>query len=239
MIYFAGAAEMKLVVSADGLSLQPDGYLYNTANAVRQKADPRVSILTKLSNDGPGRLLLEALVHDRIVFDPELLSLDLPSLLVAEDRLGRTSRYDSHCAQTAVSSEELLASLQNNSDVDTVVLAGTALYYQPLFSSLLDAVTFLNPRPFIVIDPAIDSYPHPDEGRLMRQFSQAAQNADCIVLRDGEAERLGTSPESAAPLVYLAARDGVSVYRDGKACDSFAGGIEDIYGRIIRKEHQS
>ena len=177
MIYFAGAAEMKLVVSADGLSLQPDGYLYNTANAVRQKADPRVSILTKLSNDGPGRLLLEALVHDRIVFDPELLSLDLPSLLVAEDRLGRTSRYDSHCAQTAVSSEELLASLQNNSDVDTVVLAGTALYYQPLFSSLLDAVTFLNPRPFIVIDPAIDSYPHPDEGRLMRQFSQAAQNA--------------------------------------------------------------
>ena len=81
MIYLAGVLECHLVIDSGSVSLAPGGVLYDTAVMVRRSVDPRVSVFSRLANDGPGRILLEALVRERIVFDPNLVCESLPSYL--------------------------------------------------------------------------------------------------------------------------------------------------------------
>ena len=152
MIYLAGVLECHLVIDSGSVSLAPGGVLYDTAVMVRRSVDPRVSVFSRLANDGPGRILLEALVRERIVFDPNLVCESLPSYLVVEDREGRSVTYSGSTSQVCAQSGEMSNALAGNSDVDIVSVLGGGLYYQPLFSSILDSVTFLPQKPYLVLD---------------------------------------------------------------------------------------
>ena len=85
MIYLAGVLECHLVIDSGSVSMAQVGVIYETAVMVRRSVDPRVSVFSRLANDGPGRILLEALVRERILFDTNLVCESLPSYLVLED----------------------------------------------------------------------------------------------------------------------------------------------------------
>ena len=186
MLYFAGIVEARLAVEGSDTKLSAGGYVYDIATQIKKEVDPRVSIVCRFANDGPGRIILESLVHERIIFDPSLVSSTYPSFLEVEDSASRNTVYSSSTAPVTVSSEEIVASLCEVSDLEFLVLCGNALYWQPLFSSLLDAATFVSPRPVLVVDSALFSYSHSEDARLKKQILQAAECADYLLLDEGE-----------------------------------------------------
>ena len=236
MICFAGILESHLVIDGHDVSIAPGGFLYETARAVRSSIDPRVGVLARLGNDGPGRITLEALVHDRLLFDPFLVSTDLPSYLVVEDRQGRTSCYSSFTCSTSASSQELTRSLDENSDVDIVVMCAGALYHQPLFSSILDAATFHTPRPMLVLDVASSTYDHPDDVRLSRQIRQALSCADVLILGQDDMHLFDNEDvKTLAPEVFMVQGGSLSRWKDGRHVSTQDGDRLDIYRQLCSR----
>lgn len=236
MICFAGILESHLVIDGHDVSIAPGGFLYETARAVRSSIDPRVGVLARLGNDGPGRITLEALVHDRLLFDPFLVSTDLPSYLVVKDRQGRTSCYSSFTGAVSASSQELLRSLDENSDVNIIVMCAGGLYHQPLFGSLLDAATFHSPRAQLVLDVASSSYDHPENARLVRQIRQALESADTIVLEESDLDLFeGEDIASLAPEVFLLKGGIVTRWYDGDLVSTAEGDRLDIYRQLCSR----
>lgn len=237
MIYLAGIVESVLTLDGQSITLGPSGYLFNLACELRKNVDPRVSILSRLSSDGPGRITLEKLVHEKIVFDPNLISPSLPSYLIVDDREGRKSVYSASSAPVTVSEEEILESLHSNSDVDIVTLVAGALWYQPLFNSLLDAASFVSPRPVIALDVSSDTYEWTDQSRLVRQIKTACQSADLIILTDADTSLFEDEDVTfLAPSVAIVHVDGTVDFWKNKVKSSFTGGKTEVYRRLIRKE---
>lgn len=237
MIYLAGIVESVLTLDGQSISLTPSGYLFNLACTLRKNVDPRVAILSRLSSDGPGRITLEKLVHEKIVFDPNLISPSLPSYLIVDDREGRKSVYSASSAPVTVSEEEILESLRTNSDVDIVALVAGALWYQPLFNSLLDAACFVSPRPVIALDVSSDTYEWTDQSRLVRQIKTACQSADIIILTDADISLFDDEDvTSLAPSVAIVHADGSVDFWKDKVKSSFSGGKTEVYRRLIKKE---
>ncbi len=235
MIYLAGVLECHLVIDSGSVSLAPGGVLYDTAVMVRRSVDPRVSVFSRLANDGPGRILLEALVRERIVFDPNLVCESLPSYLVVEDREGRSVTYSGSTSQVCAQSGEMSNALAGNSDVDIVSVLGGGLYYQPLFSSILDSVTFLPQKPYFVLDPASGSFEHLDLPRYVRQIRTALEYADELILSQ---EDLGLFPDcelsSLAPVVNIVRSGHVVRYQAGEK-EEFEGGRQAVYRRLSQR----
>ena len=128
MLYLAGILESHIRKEGEGLVLVPGGTLYETALHIRRDIDPRVALLAKISNDMPGRMLLESLVHERIFFDPFLVSPSRSTSLVIEDgEGGRDSYYITGSSALDVSTEEVSESLGTQSDVTTFVIVGSAI----------------------------------------------------------------------------------------------------------------
>lgn len=236
MIFFSGVVEAHLTIDGEKSALKAGGYLYETARAVRRNVDSRVGILARLGNDGPGRIILESLVHDRIVFDPDLVCGDQPSFLVVEDMQGRTSCYSSFTCSTSASSQELTRSLDENSDVDIVVMCAGALYHQPLFSSILDAATFHTPRPMLVLDVASSTYDHPDDVRLSRQIRQALSCADVLILGQDDMHLFDNEDvKTLAPEVFMVQGCSLSRWKDGRHVSTQDGDRLDIYRQLCSR----
>ena len=191
MIYFAGVVNAVADMDGRQASFKAGGFLFDTAARVRREVDPRVSVLAKLSNDGPGRVVLEDLVKEKLMFDPALVSPYLPSRIIIRDGASRDVELSSGSAAVSATSEEHMLSLGENSDVDFLVVTAEGLYLQPLFSSILDAATFVTPRPRLVLDVGSAYYRHDDDARLRRQVLQAAAHADAIILEDEDIALLG------------------------------------------------
>ncbi len=237
MIYLAGIVESVLTIDGQSISLTPSGYLFNLACELRKNVDPCIAILSRLSSDGPGRITLEKLVHEKIVFDPNLISPSLPSYLIVDDREGRKIVYSASSAPVTVSEEEILESLRSNSDVDIVTLVAGALWYQPLFNSLLDAASFVSPRPVIALDVSSDTYEWTDQSRLVRQIKTACQSADIMILTDADLSLFENDVVSSlAPAVAIVHSDAsVDFWKNGSRT-SFTGGKAEVYRRLINKE---
>lgn len=209
MLYLAGILESHIRKEGEGLVLVPGGTLYETALHIRRDIDPRVAVLAKISNDMPGRMLLESLVHERIFFDPFLVSPSRSTSLVIEDgEGGRDSYYITGSSALDVSTEEVSESLGTQSDVTTFVIVGSAIYHNSLLGAYLDSATFLNPRPRIVLYPACRAAGPIDAIMMARQLSKGLIEADELVLDDYDISFLGLEDvERLAPVVHLLGDD--------------------------------
>lgn len=237
MIYLAGILEGHIVVDGENISFTPGGRLYETAVDLRRNVDARVGLLTKLANDGTGRMLIQSLVEEKIVFDPLLVDSSLASWLTVEDRDGRTVDYTS-CSAVYAQTDEILESLRGNSDVDIVSLVGSALYHQPLFSSLIDAVTFLTPRPVLVVDLSSSTFSHPDNARLVRQVKSALEWADSLIIDKEDLSLFDCDIPTLARHVYFCDGDRLTVHEDGRG-QEVSGGRREAYRRIILRSSAS
>ena len=59
MVYLAGIIEADISIEGNSACISPGGYVYSLARRLRNEVDPRVGLLCPLSNDGPGRVILE------------------------------------------------------------------------------------------------------------------------------------------------------------------------------------
>lgn len=209
MLYLAGILESHIRKEGEGLVLVPSGTLYETALHIRRDIDPRVAVLAKISNDLPGRMMLESLVHERIFFDPYLVSSSRASCLVVEDAEGgRDSYYITGSSALDVSTEEVSESLGTQSDVTTFVIVGSAIYHNSLLGAYLDSATFLNPRPRIVLYPACHAAGPIDPIMMARQLAKGLIEADELVLDDYDISFLGLEDvDRLAPVVHKLGKD--------------------------------
>lgn len=234
MVYLAGIIEADISIEGNSACISPGGYVYGLARRLRNEVDPRVGLLCPLSNDGPGRVILESLVHEKLFFDPSLVSSSLTSFIRISDKGGRTTVYSTGSAPVSAQSQELLDSLRGNSDVDVIVLTSSALYYQPLYSSLLDAATFLEPRPTLVVDVASSSFEHPDEKRYVKQLREAAGYAQLLILEEEDVPLFAQSDAfSLAPVTALVRKDGSSILSQDGQKSEIRGGKLEIYRRLF------
>ena len=161
-------------------------------------------------------------------------SSSLTSFIRISDKGGRTTVYSTGSAPVSAQSQELLDSLRGNSDVDVIVLTSSALYYQPLYSSLLDAATFLEPRPTLIVDVASSSFEHPDEKRYVKQLREAAGYAQLLILEEEDVPLFAQSDAfSLAPVTALVRKDGSSILSQDGEKSEIRGGKLEIYRRLF------
>lgn len=187
MIVFTGVASVILKRKEGALfEAEAGGYSFSLARAVRALS-PQTGFIAALSSDVPGQLIIDAMVKECIVFDPELIESDKSSAIIFRE--GETeSRSFSLTAPVTLSEEALLNSYSTSSDIRAIHLSAEGLYYQPIFSSSLNAALFHAPRPVLIVDPASSTFPHPDEARYQRQLKEAVNEADIVLLDESEKE---------------------------------------------------
>ncbi len=117
------------------------------------------SFISPISEDENGKKVVNYLVDKEILFEPDLCNNKAPSTLalatIDENGAAKYDFYLKNTASMVLSSEELLNTLSNHSDIKAVHIASLSLLLNPTSSAIYDVLSFITPRPVIFVDPNI------------------------------------------------------------------------------------
>ena len=202
MITVFGDAVVSFVLDEDGrYHKEIRSYSYNLARALRRYgAYP--TFICGLGKDPVGSFVVQDMVEQEIMFDPDLCILDANSAISVEED-GSGLKYFSSTAMSCVDEEKLTDALSVHSNIKCVHMSSFSLSFNPVGSSYLDLASFLFPRPFIFTD-LLEAFDGPAFARhsseavaisnLVRctekTFSCAKDAGLAILSRNGEADIL-------------------------------------------------
>jgi fructokinase len=159
----------------------------NAATAASRAGSP-VGFFGKLSHDMFGLRILDHLVDNKVLFDPELCNSPLPSMIgfAQLDEQGKASYafYSKNTAPVCLTSEELLNSLSNHSDLKVLHIGSVSLAMKPGCDAILDTIDFLKPRPVVFLDPNVRPTVIEDFEAYKTRMFKACHLADIIKLSD-------------------------------------------------------
>ena len=171
------------------------GYGYRVARTLAEKgAFP--ALFSPLGDDKAGTIIVERLVEDEILFDPDIVRLPFKSNIEI--------RY------ALLSSEALQAALSVHTNIKAVHLSGRSLCYNPTSTSFIDQALFISPRPFLLVD----LNGSPSSQVLSRSIQSILPYSDLFITGEGD-----VFPEvmEGGRLVLLLRKDSVDVLRKGEA----------------------
>ncbi len=161
----------------------------NTATAIARLETP-VIFLGGISADMFGKRIIEHLVRNQALFDPDLCCMAVPSMLAFAnvDSRGAAS-YAFYCRGTApmvITEEQLCSSFSENKDIRIVHIGSVSLTMRPASRSILDSVQFMDPHPVVCFDPNIRPAVIDDMQAYLATFWDAARMSDIIKLSDDD-----------------------------------------------------
>lgn len=234
MLVFIGIAASVMTEEEGGVfKATAGGYSLSLARAMRKRC-PEIGFLSSVSPDIPGRVILDTLVGECIFFDPDLVDPSAGSFLRFIS--GSESRdYASASAPVTLKEESIVSSLASNSDIKAVHLSAEGLFYQPVCSASISAVSFHTPKPVIIIDPASSSFDHSrDEMRYRRQLREAFESASLLLLEPADLASAGLSEKDIkVPYVLFEAEH--TVFSSGLIVPSPVSKAE-VLGIMMEKE---
>lgn len=120
------------------------------------KNNVQSAFLSPISSDKNGIKIVNYLVDEEILFDPDLCNNNFPSPLLLKSQNDNGKEVDEYYIKnTAIlllTSEELLNTLSNHSDIKVISLGSFSMLMNPSSSSILDVISFMSPKPNIYID---------------------------------------------------------------------------------------
>ncbi|MDY0288860.1 MAG: carbohydrate kinase [Sphaerochaeta sp.] len=161
----------------------------NAATAAARLGCP-VGFLGKNSSDMFGERILEHMVDNHVLFDPDLCSSPLPSMIgfLALDEEGKASYafYSKNTAPTSVDRDELLTALGEHSDIKALHIGSVSLAVEPGCDAILAAVDLYKPAPVVFLDPNVRPTVIEDFDAYRKRLELAIQLADIIKLSDDD-----------------------------------------------------
>ncbi|WP_320130745.1 carbohydrate kinase [uncultured Sphaerochaeta sp.] len=147
-----------------------------------------VSFFGKLSNDMFGVRILDHLVDNKILFDPELCNSFLPSMIgfaqLDDQGKAQYAFYSKNTASVCLTSEELCNSMSNHSNLKVLHIGSVSLAIKPGCDEILDAIDFYTPRPIVFLDPNVRPTVIEDFEAYRARLFKACKLADIIKLSD-------------------------------------------------------
>ncbi len=116
-----------------------------------------VSYFGKVSSDGFGHMILERMIDDGVLFDPQLCNCDKPTLcsIANTDPDGKASYIFNYkgTATCDITEEELSRSFSNEGDIDIVFFGSISLLLEPGCNAIMGAIRSIETNPALVFDP--------------------------------------------------------------------------------------
>ncbi len=134
------------------------GCAFNTALAAA-RLGAAVTYFGKISKDRYGGMLLEKLIDNGVLFDPELCNCEAPTLCssVVLDDSGKAKYVFDYKGTAACSftEEELSRSFSNEGDIDMAFFGSISLLMEPGCDAIVPAIHGIESRPKLFLDPNI------------------------------------------------------------------------------------
>lgn len=184
------------------------GYGYRVASALAHKG-VFPALFSPLGSDRAASAIVERMVSDEILFDPEISSLPLKTGIMIEYLDGQKIDLTSSSAASALSSDLLGEALSVHTNIKCVHLSSRGLSLNPTASAFIDQSLFITPRPYIVVDLNEDSF----NALLSRSIETLMPYADLFIAKK---ESCPESVISNARLVLLKAEGKVEVFKKGE-----------------------
>ncbi len=192
MVFVIGEYVIDLVDDTKGnYACHLGGSSLNSAVACVNQGVP-TSFISPISQDANGKKIINYLIDKAIIFDPDLCNSSAPSTLaLATIEENGSAKYDFYLRNTAsmvLTSEQLLNSLSNHSEIRVVHVASLSMLINPTSSSILDVLSFLNPRPIIFVDPNIRAQEVEKIPNWKKRLTDIFEIANIIKLSDEDLE---------------------------------------------------
>lgn len=134
------------------------GCAFNTALAA-SRLGAAVTFFGKVSKDQYGSMILEKMIDDGVLFDPELCNAEEPTLcskVVLDDEGKAKYVFDyKNTAACTFTKAELSKSFANETDIDLVFFVSISLLMEPGCEEIMPAINSIDSRPKYFLDPNI------------------------------------------------------------------------------------
>lgn len=134
------------------------GCPFNVAVAASRMGAP-VSFFGKVSSDGYGLEILERMIDNGVLFDPQLCNAPEPTLCsrAVIDSDGKASYVFDYkgTAACSMTEDELSRALAVEGDIDMLFVGSIALVMEPLCNAIMPAVRKLEDHPVLFLDPNV------------------------------------------------------------------------------------
>ena len=154
------------------------GYGYRVASALAHKG-VFPALFSPLGSDRAASAIVERMVSDEILFDPEISNLPLKTGIMIEYLDGQKIDLTSSSAASALSSDLLGEALSVHTNIKCVHLSSRGLSLNPTASAFIDQSLFITPRPYIVVDLNEDS----SNALLSRSIETLMPYADLFIAK--------------------------------------------------------
>lgn len=212
MITVFGDAVVSFVLDEDGrYHKEIRSYSYNLARALR-KYGAYPTFICGLGKDFIGSFVVEDMVEQEIMFDPDLCILDANSAISVEE--GKAGvRFYSTTAMSCVDEEKLTDALSAHSNIKCIHMSSFSLSFNPVGSSYLDLASFLSPRPFIFTD-LLEAFDGPAFARHSSEAVAISDLVRCTEKTSGYAED--------ARLAILSRNGAADILKKGEVVETVA-----------------
>ncbi len=192
MIGVVGEALIDFIAKATvGASVPFDSHIggcaLNTAVAATRLGSC-VEYIGKISADAFGQRILDYLVDNQVMFDPSLCAASEPSLLAFAtlDAEGKAQYIFSTkgTAPVSLTKEELLAALQEPSDLRVLHIGSISLALPPACDVIPSAIQAFQPKPIIFLDPNVRPAVIQDSVAYKRRLETVLELASFVKLSD-------------------------------------------------------
>ena len=220
----------------------------NVAIAASRLGAP-VTFFGKISSDEFGLSILERMIDDGVLFDPQSCNAQQPTLC-SRAEIGQDGKasYTFDYEQTAACSmteAELSASFANEGDINLVFFGSISLLMEPMCNAIVPAMRTISTKPAWFLDPNVRPamIKNPDSFRKMI-FSLAGES-DIVRVSDEDLAYLfpGTGQDEAERKMAGLCRNNLIVTRGEKGsswytksfradCPAFEAGIGEIVDTV-------
>ena len=158
MIICVGESLVDVVYKDDTVTETVGGCPLNVA-LTTARLDASTALFSKTSTDAYGNLILEKLIDNCVMFDPQLCNQALPTLCAKAmiDKDGK-AQYLFDWKQTVASNvtvEELSKAFSVMTDIDFIMTGSLMLAFPTTRDAVFPAVNTINPKPVVFYDPNV------------------------------------------------------------------------------------
>lgn len=223
------------------------GCPFNVALAASRLGAP-VSYFGKVSSDRHGLMILERMIDNGVLFDPELCNAPEPTLcskavLDADGKASYVFDYKGTAA-CSITEAELSQSFSNEGDINLVFFGSISLVMEPGCKAIIEALEKMEGNPAFFLDPNVRPSMISDPESYRRMIFTLARRCDLVRVSDEDLAFLcpDMDPDDAAQKLGRACKGALIVTRGAEGsswlsrsfcvdCPAFiAGEVVDTIG---------
>ena len=226
MIGTVGESLVDIVNGKDRLG----GCPYNVALAASRLGAP-VTFFGKISKDKYGLMLLEHMIDNGVLFDPQMCNAEEPTLCskAVLDSEGKASYVFDYQGTAACSftKEELYASFCNETDIDMLLIGSISLVMEPGCKAIMPAIRKMKRRPVLFLDPNVRPSLIKDPDSYRKMILDLAGECELVRVSDEDLAYLlpGLSTAEAELKMRKACRGSLIITRGSHGSTWFSKGF--------------